>query len=130
MGTTDEYARKLGDAIRKFMQAYGIAARYIGPMKGYEKVAEGYEAQNEKLEALAKKAKNELERIKDERTKLAYQKRIEEIDRTKSATDHKLTSIRAEIANRASPAEDAKRKMKNALIDIKAYAEKIEASLD
>lgn len=130
MAKIDEYVHKLGKAVAEFSDAYRKAAQYIGPMKGYEKAAKGYEEQNKKLEALAKKVKYELERIKDERTKLAYQRRIEEIDRMKAATDHKLTALRAEIAVRASPAEDAKRKMKMALADIKAYAEKIELSLD
>jgi len=130
MGDIGEYVRKFSKAVREFSEAYGKAAQYIGPMKGLEKHAEALEKVNGTLEKQAEKIKKIIEQIRDDRQKLAYQRRVEEIDRLKSANDHKLTDIRTRIAVWAPNAESAKRKMKTAMADIEANATKIEASLD
>jgi predicted nucleic acid-binding Zn-ribbon protein len=130
MATTDEYVRKLGKAINEFLVAYRKVAQYIGPMKGLEMQAEAIEKVNKNLETQVEKMKKVIEKIKDDRQKLMYQRKIEEFDRLKAANDHKLTDIRTRIAVWAAPAESSKRKMKMALTDITAYAEKIELSLD
>ena len=130
MATTDEYVRKLGKAVNEFSDAYGKVARYIGPMKGLEMQAEAIEKANKNLETQVEKMKKIIEKIKDDRQKLMYQRKIEEFDRLKSANDHKLTDIRTRIAVWAGPVESHKRQMNMALTDITAYAEKIEHSLD
>ena len=130
MGDMSEYVRKFNRAISEFSMAYGKVAQYIGPTKELEKHAEALEKVNENLEKQVEKMKKVIEQIKDDRQKLAYQRKVEEIDRLKSANDHKLTDIRTRIAVWAPNAESAKRKMKTAMADIEANATKIEASLD
>ena len=116
MATTGEYVHKLGKAVNDFLKAYHVAARYVEPAKQLEKHIDALDKQTKKMH-------DEVDKIQDDRRKLQLQREIE-------SYEHKITELRSRLAVWEPQVESAKKKMRMALADMTAYAEKIELSLD